>query len=180
MMILVTGANGFIGKNLIAELKNQNYMDILAHDLDTDPSLLDSYTKYSEFVFYLAGVNRPENQEEFIEGNFGFTSILLHSLKRNHNKATVMISSSIQASLDNSYGRSKKAGEDLLITYGKETGAKVLVYRFPNVFGKWCKPNYNIAVATFCHNIAHELPIQVKDTSIMMKLVYIDDVLEGW
>lgn len=178
MKILVTGAKGFIGKNLIAELKNQNYAEILAYDLNTDPSLLDSYTKDCEFVFHLAGVNRPQNQEEFMEGNYGFTSTLLDSLKRNHNKTTILISSSIQASLDNPYGRSKKAGEDLLFSYGKETGAKVLVYRFPNVFGKWCKPNYNSAVATFCHNIARDLPIHVKDPSIMMKLVYIDDVVE--
>ena len=178
MKILVTGAKGFIGKNLMAELKNQNYTDLLPYDRDTDPSLLDSYTRDCEFVFHLAGINRPENLEEFMEGNFGFTAQLLDSLKRNQNKATVVISSSIQASLDNPYGRSKKAGEDLLFSYGKETGAKVLVYRFPNVFGKWCKPNYNSAVATFCHNIARDLPIQVKDKSIILKLAYIDDVVE--
>ena len=178
MKILVTGAKGFIGKNLIAELKNKKYTDILEFDQDTDPSLLDSYTKECEFIFHLAGVNRPQNQEEFMEGNFGFTSELLDSLKKHDNKATVMISSSIQAVLENPYGQSKKAGEDLLFTYGEKTGAKVLVYRFPNVFGKWCKPNYNSAVATFCHNIAHDLPIQVNAPGIMMNLVYIDDVVE--
>lgn len=178
MKILVTGAKGFIGKNLIAELKNQKYNDVLEFDMDIESSLLDVYTKDCDFVFHLAGVNRPQNQEEFMEGNFGFTSDLLDSLKRNHNKATIMISSSIQAALDNSYGQSKKAGEDLLFSYGKETGATVLIYRFPNVFGKWCKPNYNSAVATFCNNIAHDLPIQINDPSVVMNLVYIDDVVE--
>lgn len=178
MKILVTGAKGFIGKNLIAELKNQKYTDILEYDNDTDSSLLDTFCQECEFVFHLAGVNRPENQDEFMEGNFGFTSELLHLLKKHNNKAPVMISSSIQAVLDNPYGKSKKAGEDLMFSYSKETGAKVLVYRFPNVFGKWCRPNYNSAVATFCHNIAHDLQIQVNDRSVVMNLVYIDDVVE--
>lgn len=178
MKILVTGANGFVAKNLIAELKNQKYTDIFEYSRDTEESLLDSYCEECDFVFHLAGVNRPQNQEEFMEGNFGFTSILLNSLKKYKNKAPVMISSSTQAVLDNPYGKSKKAGEDLLFSYGKETGAKVLIYRFPNVFGKWCKPNYNSAVATFCHNIAHDLPIQVNDPSVVMNLVYIDDVVE--
>lgn len=177
MKILVTGAKGFIGKNLIAELRNRKYDDIFEYDRDTDPPLLDEFCKEADFVFHLAGVNRPKEQSEFMEGNFGFTSDLLDSLKKYNNTCPVMISSSIQAELDNPYGESKKAGEDLLFSYGKETGAKVLVYRFPNVFGKWCRPNYNSAVATFCHNIAHDLPIQVNDPSVVMNLVYIDDVV---
>ncbi len=177
MKILVTGAKGFIGKNLIAELRNRKYVDIFEYDRDTDPSLLDEYCKEANFVFHLAGVNRPKDQSEFMEGNFGFTSELLNSLKKHNNACPVMISSSIQAELNNPYGESKKAGEDLLFDYGVETGAKVLVYRFPNVFGKWCRPNYNSAVATFCHNIAHDLPIQVNDPYVVMNLVYIDDVV---
>jgi UDP-2-acetamido-2,6-beta-L-arabino-hexul-4-ose reductase len=177
MKILVTGAKGFIGKNLIAELRNRKYVDIFEYDRDTDPSLLDEYCKEANFVFHLAGVNRPKDQSEFMEGNFGFTSDLLNSLKKHNNACPVMISSSIQAELNNPYGESKKAGEDLLISYGEETGSKVHVYRFPNVFGKWCRPNYNSAVATFCHNIAHDLPIQVNDPSVVMNLVYIDDVV---
>jgi UDP-2-acetamido-2,6-beta-L-arabino-hexul-4-ose reductase len=177
MKILVTGAKGFIGKNLIAELRNQGYDDILEYDIDTGHFLLDSYCRGAEFVFHLAGVNRPKEQDEFMEGNFGFTSTLLDTLKEHNNTCPVMISSSTQASLDNPYGRSKKAGEDLLFQYSKETGAKVLVYRFPNVFGKWCRPNYNSAVATFCHNIAHDLPIKMNDPSVVMNLVYIDDVV---
>lgn len=177
MKILVTGAKGFIGKNLIAELRNRKYDDIFEYDRDTDSSLLDEYCREADFVFHLAGVNRPKEQSEFMEGNFGFTSDLLNSLKKHNNTCPVMISSSIQAELENPYGESKKAGEDLLFTYGKETGAKVLVYRFPNVFGKWCRPNYNSAVATFCYNIANNLPIQVNDPSVVMNLVYIDDVI---
>jgi len=177
MKILVTGAKGFIGKNLIAELRNRKYTEIFEYDRDTDPSLLDEYSKEANFVFHLAGVNRPKEQSEFMEGNFGFTSDLLASLKKYNNTCPVMISSSIQAELNNPYGESKKAGEDLLFAYGKETGSKVLVYRFPNVFGKWCRPNYNSAVATFCHNIAHDVPIKVNDPSVVMKLVYIDDVV---
>jgi UDP-2-acetamido-2,6-beta-L-arabino-hexul-4-ose reductase len=177
MKILVTGANGFIGKNLIAELRNKKCGDIFEYDRDTDPSLLDGYCEKADFVFHLAGVNRPKEKSEFMDGNFGFTSDLLASLKKYNNTCPVMISSSIQAELDNPYGESKKAGEDLLFDYGVETGAKVLVYRFPNVFGKWCRPNYNSAVATFCHNIAHDLPIQVNDPSVVMNLVYIDDVV---
>jgi UDP-2-acetamido-2,6-beta-L-arabino-hexul-4-ose reductase len=178
MKILVTGAKGFIGKNLIAELKNRKYTDILEYDRNTDPSLLDEYCKEADFVFHLAGVNRPKEQSEFMEGNFGFTSTLLSALIKHKNNCPVMISSSIQAELDNPYGISKKAGEDLLFRYSKETGAKVLAYRFPNVFGKWCRPNYNSAVATFCYNIAHDLEITVNDPSVIMKLVYIDDVIE--
>lgn len=177
MKILVTGANGFIGKNLIAELRNRKYDDIFEYDKDTDSTLLDVYCKEANFIFHLAGVNRPVVQSEFMEGNFGFTSDLLNTLKKYNNKAPVMISSSIQAELDNPYGKSKKAGEDLLFDYSKQTGTKVLVYRFPNVFGKWCRPNYNSAVATFCHNIARDLPILVNDPSVIMKLVYIDDVV---
>ncbi|MPM42544.1 UDP-2-acetamido-2,6-beta-L-arabino-hexul-4-ose reductase [bioreactor metagenome] len=178
MKLLVTGANGFIGKNLIAELKNQGYNDIYKYDIDTDPALLNIYTKQCNFVFHLAGVNRPQNQEEFMEGNLGFTSTLLNSLKMHNNKAPVLISSSIQAALGTPYGQSKKAGEDLLFSYVRETGVKVLVYRFPNVFGKWCRPNYNSAVATFCNNIARDLPIKVNNPSTIMNLVYIDDVVK--
>lgn len=177
MKILVTGAKGFMGKNLIAELRNRKYTEIFEYDRDTDSSLLDEYCKETDFVFHLAGVNRPKEQSEFMEGNFGFTSDLLEYLKKNNNNCPVMISSSIQAELNNPYGESKKAGEDLLFSYGEETGAKVLVYRFPNVFGKWCSPNYNSAVATFCHNIANDLPIQVNDPNVVMNLVYIDDVV---
>jgi len=177
MNILVTGAKGFLGKNLIAELKNRNYKNIKEFDIDTKPDLLDQFCKEADFVFHLAGVNRPKKQKEFMEANFGFTSTLLDTLKKHHNTCPVMISSSIQAELDNPYGKSKKAGENLLFKYSKKTGAKVLVYRFPNVFGKWCKPNYNSAIATFCHNIAHDLPIQVNDPSVVMNLVYIDDVV---
>lgn len=178
MKVLVTGAKGFVGKNLIVSLEQAEGIEILPYDIDTDPALLDEYTKACAFVFHLAGVNRPEKVEEFMEGNFGFTSVLLDALKKNGNTAPVLITSSIQAALDNPYGKSKKAGEDLLFAYGKESGAKVLVYRFPNVFGKWCRPNYNSAVATFCHNIARDLPIQVNDPEVMMTLVYIDDVVE--
>lgn len=178
MKILVTGANGFIGKNLISELRNRGYKEIFEYDIDTDTALLEKYCKESNFVFHLAGVNRPPKESEFMEGNFDFTSVLLDTLKKQNNTCPVMISSSIQAELDNPYGRSKKAGEDLLFNYGKETGARVLVYRFPNVFGKWCRPNYNSVVATFCYNIARDLPIKVNDPSVVMILVYIDDVVE--
>jgi len=189
MKILVTGAKGFVGKNLCASLKNiadgkdktrgiDSNIEIFQYDIDTDISLLDTFCKECDFVFHLAGVNRPQNTEEFMEGNFGFTSILLEKLKEYNNNCPVMISSSIQAALDNPYGLSKKAGEDLMFSYSKETGAKVLVYRLPNVFGKWCRPNYNSAVATFCNNIANDLPITVNDRSVNMTLVYIDDVVD--
>jgi UDP-2-acetamido-2,6-beta-L-arabino-hexul-4-ose reductase len=189
MYILVTGAKGFIGRNLVAELNNikegkaKGYglspeLTVFEYDMDTDISLLDGYCRDADFVFHLAGVNRPKEQGEFMEGNFGFTSTLLEALKRHGNNCPVMLASSIQAELDNPYGVSKKAGEDLLFSYGKEVGADVLVYRFPNVFGKWCRPNYNSAVATFCHNVAHDLPIQVNDRSVNMTLVYIDDVVK--
>lgn len=178
MKILVTGAKGFIGKNLIAELRNRNHNNIFEYGKETNSSLLDEYCKEADFVFHLAGVNRPKDQSEFMDGNYGFTSILLETLKKHRNICPVMISSSIQAELDNPYGISKKAGEDLLFEHGKEAGVKVLVYRFPNVFGKWCRPSYNNAVATFCYNIAHKLPITVNDPSVSMNLVYIDDVVE--
>ena len=189
MNILITGAKGFIGKNLIAEMANikegkaKSYnlisaLNLFEYDVDTNPSFLDSYCKEADFVFHLAGVNRPKEQSEFMEGNFGFTSTLLDTLKKHGNNCPVMLSSSIQAELDNPYGLSKKAGEDLLFDYGRETGSEVLIYRCPNVFGKWCRPNYNSVVATFCHNIAHDLPIQVNDRSVNMTLVYIDDVVK--
>ena len=177
MKILITGANGFIGKNLIAELRNQGYLDILEYDLETNPKLLDDFCKQAEFVYHLAGVNRPKETSEFMTGNFGFTSVLLDSLKKNKNNCPIMLSSSIQAELDNPYGISKKAGEELLLTYGKENNSNILIYRFPNVFGKWCKPNYNSAIATFCFNITRDLPIMVNDRNSSMSLVYIDDVV---
>ena len=180
MKILVTGAKGFIGKNLIIELRNRGYTDLLEYDVDVDPELLDAYAKECEFIFHLAGVNRPEKQEDFMIGNFGFTSVLLENLKKYNNKAPILITSSIQAALNNLYGQSKKAGEDLLLQYGKENNVKVLVYRLPNVFGKWCRPNYNSAVATFCDNIANELPIVVNDPNVEMTLVYIDDVINSF
>lgn len=178
MKILVTGANGFIGKNLVAELKNRRYNDIFEFGKETDPLLLDEYCKNADFVFHLAGVNRPKEQSEFMVGNLGFTTKLLDTLKKYNNNCPVMMSSSVQAELDSPYGKSKKAGEDLLIKHNLDTGAKVLIYRFPNVFGKWCRPNYNSAVATFCHSIAQDLPITVHDLSVVMTLVYIDDVVD--
>lgn len=180
MKILITGAKGFVGNNLVAELRNQGFQDLLEYDVDTDPALLDGYAASCEFVFHLAGVNRPKEQTEFMTGNFGFTSQLLDALKKNGNKAPVLITSSTQAAFDNPYGQSKKAGEELIFQYGKENGVKVFVYRLPNVFGKWCRPNYNSAVATFCHNIAHGLPIQVNDPNVVMNLVYVDDVVASF
>ena len=178
MNILVTGANGFIGKNLIAELEAATEHEVFSYDRNTAPELLDGYCAEAEFVFHLAGVNRPKEQSEFMDGNFGFTSVLLNTLKKHSNNCPVMISSSTQAELNNPYGESKKAGEDLLRTYGEETGSKILIYRLPNVFGKWCLPNYNSAVATFCHNITHDLPITVNDPEVVLNLVYIDDVVK--
>lgn len=187
MNILITGAKGFVGRNLAEALKNIRdgkdmsrttaVGDIYEYDIDTDPQALDNFCKNADFIYHLAGVNRPKNEKEFMEGNFGFTSTLLDTLKKHNSKAPVLITSSIQASLDNPYGRSKKAGEELIFQYGKENGVKTFVYRFPNVFGKWCRPNYNSAVATFCYNIAHDLPITVNDRSHMMTLIYIDDVI---
>ena len=190
MNILVTGANGFVGRNLVSQLENigsgkaRNYaiageeLHVLCYDVDSDPAALEEYCRRADFVFNLAGVNRPEDPSEFMKGNFGFASLLLDTLKKCGNACPVMISSSTQAALDNPYGESKRAGEELLFEYGRETGAKALVYRFPNVFGKWCRPNYNSAVATFCNNIAHGLPIRVNDPSVVMHLVYIDDVVD--
>ena len=190
MNILVTGANGFVGRNLVSQLENiasgkaRNYaiageeLHVLCYDVDSDPAALEEYCRRADFVFNLAGVNRPEDPSEFMKGNFGFASLLLDTLRKCGNSCPVMISSSTQAALDNPYGESKRAGEELLFEYGRETGARVLVYRFPNVFGKWCRPNYNSAVATFCHNIAHGLPIRVNDPSVVMHLVYIDDVVD--
>ena len=189
MNILVTGAKGFVGRNLVSQLHNiqsgkaKNYgvfsdMQVFEYDVDSDPCELDVYCKRADFVFNLAGVNRPKDQAEFMQGDFGFASALLDTLKKYNNSCPVMISSSTQAALDNPYGESKRAGENLLFDYARETGARVLVYRFPNVFGKWCRPNYNSAVATFCNNIAHNLPIQVNDPSVMLHLVYVDDVVD--
>jgi UDP-2-acetamido-2,6-beta-L-arabino-hexul-4-ose reductase len=178
MKILVTGAKGFVGKNLIAQLNNKGYSDIFEFTRESDPSLLEKYTKQCDFVFHLAGVNRPKDENEFMEENFGFTSQLLELLKKYDNKAPVLITSSIQAEKDNPYGRSKKAGEDLLFNYYYETDAKVYIYRLPNLFGKWSKPNYNTVVATFCHNVARDLDIQINNPDVELNLCYIDDVLE--
>ena len=193
MKILVTGAKGFAGRNLCAELNNikegkaRCYGDlkvdaVYEYDIDSNPDDLDVYCRDCDFVFNLAGVNRPKEQSEFMEGNFGFASVLLDTLKKHQNTCPVMLSSSQQASLtgrfgNSEYGRSKKAGEELFLQYQEETGARVLVYRFPNLFGKWCRPNYNSAVATFCHNIARDLPIQVNDPSVELELLYIDDLV---
>jgi len=178
MKILVTGANGFVGKNLIAELNNRGYNHIYKFDIDTDTTLLDEFTKNCGFVFHLAGVNRPKDEKDFMEGNFGFTSELLELLKKHNNKSSILITSSIQAERDNSYGNSKRAGEELLFNYSKETGAKVLVYRLPNLFGKWSRPNYNTVVATYCHNISRGLDIQINNEDAELTLCYIDDVLD--
>ena len=194
MKILVTGAKGFVGKNLCCQLNNikegkaRCYGDlqvdeVFEYDIDSTPEQLDSWCGECNFVFNLAGVNRPKDNDEFMKGNFGFASTLLDTLKKHHNTCPVMLSSSQQASLtgrfgNSEYGRSKKAGEDLFLEYGKETGAKVLVYRFPNLYGKWCRPNYNSAIATFCNNIANDLPIQVNDRSVQMEILYIDDLVE--
>ena len=194
MKVLVTGAAGFVGKNLVASLKNirdgkdrtrpeLSVDEIYEYDIQTDPALLEEYCAKADFVFNLAGVNRPKDNAEFMAGNFGFATTLLETLKKHGNTCPVMLSSSIQATLlgryaGSDYGRSKLAGEELFFSYGAETGAKVLVYRFPNLFGKWCRPNYNSAVATFCNNIANDLPIQVSDPKVELELLYIDDLVE--
>lgn len=194
MRILVTGAKGFVGKNLCAQLNNikdgkarcygnLTIDEVFEYDLDSTPGQLNQWCKECDFVFNLAGVNRPKDNDEFMKGNFGFASTLLDTLKAHSNNCPVMLSSSQQASLtgrfgNSEYGRSKKAGEDLFLEYGKETGAKVLVYRFPNLYGKWCRPNYNSAVATFCNNIANDLPITVNDPSVELELLYIDDLVD--
>ena len=194
MNILVTGAKGFVGRNLCENLKNIRdgknrtrpalcVENVFEYDLDTDPALLDEYCAKADFVFNLAGVNRPKEQSEFMQGNFGFASTLLDTLKKHGNTCPVMLSSSIQATLigrygQSDYGKSKLAGEELFFAYAKESGAPVLVYRFPNLFGKWCRPNYNSAVATFCHNTAHDLPLTVNDPATELELLYIDDLVE--
>ena len=194
MKILITGAKGFVGRNLVENLKNirdgkdkthniSSDLEILEYDIDNTLEQLDEFCKKADFVFNLAGVNRPKDKEEFIEGNFGFASTLLENLKKYRNNCPVMLSSSIQATLEgryvgSDYGKSKLAGEELFKEYSKETGAKVLIYRFPNLFGKWCRPNYNSAVATFCNNIANDLPIQVNDRNTELELVYIDDLVQ--
>lgn len=193
LKILVTGAKGFVGKNLCENLKNVrdgkdrtcsfSVEEVYEYDKDSSPSELDEYCKKADFVFNLAGVNRPKNNSEFMSGNFGFASTLLETLKKHKNTCPVMLSSSIQATLigryaESDYGKSKLAGENLFSDYGKETGAKVLVYRFPNLFGKWCRPNYNSVVATFCSNVANDLPIQVNDVKTELELLYIDDLVE--
>lgn len=178
MRVLITGAKGFIGKNLIVTLDVIGGVEILQYDIDTDLSILNEYTKICDFVFHLAGVNRPDNPEEFMKGNFGFTATLLKDLKSHGNNCPVLITSSVQAVLNNPYSQSKKAVEELAFSYGRETCAKMLVYRLPNVFGKWCRPNYNSAVATFCNNIARDLPITVNDPDAVITLAYIDDVVE--
>lgn len=177
MKILVTGAKGFVGKNLVCELKNKGFSDVFEFDIDTDINLLEEYTKKCEFIFHLAGVNRPQNEGEFMSGNRDFTTILLNNLRKNKNTCPILVSSSIQAALENPYGLSKRAGEELMQSFEKETGARIFIYRLPNVFGKWCRPNYNSAVATFCHNVIRDIPITVNDPSVIMNLVYIDDVV---
>ena len=194
MNILITGAAGFVGKNLAAALEcvrdgrdrthpGLSVGEVYLYDIDSPASMLEEACRKADFVFNLAGVNRPKNQEDFMRGNFGFASTLLETLKKYRNPCPVMLSSSIQATLEgrfagSEYGKSKKAGEELFFSYGKETGAKVLVYRFPNLFGKWCRPNYNSAVATFCYNYAHDLPITVNDPSVELELLYIDDLVQ--
>lgn len=194
MKILVTGAKGFVGRNLCAQIKNIKdgkakcygdlvVDDVFEYDIDSTPEQLDEWCQKCDFVFNLAGVNRPKDPKEFMEGNFGFATVLLNTLRKHENACPVMISSSIQATLsgrfgNSEYGRSKKAGEELMFQYGKETGAKVLVYRFPNLYGKWCRPNYNSAIATFCNNIANDLPIAVNDPSVELEVLYIDDLVE--
>lgn len=191
MKILVTGAKGFVGKNLCAQLNNikdnkarwynlpEPIEEVYEYDIDSTLEQLDEWCKKATFVYNLAGINRPKDPKEFMDGNYGFATTLLNTLKKHGNSCPVMLSSSSQAALDNPYGVSKKAGEELMFKYGRETGAKVLVYRFPNLFGKWCRPNYNSVVATFCYNIANGIPIQINDPSVMLNMVYIDDVVDS-
>lgn len=194
MNVLITGAKGFVGRNLVENLKNIrdgknrtrqiSVGQIFEYDLDTDPALLETYCREADFVFHLAGVNRPKENSEFMAGNFGFSDTLLTTLRQWGNSCPVMLSSSIQASLigrygQSDYGKSKLAGEELFFEYGQQTGAAVLVYRFPNLFGKWCRPNYNSVIATFCHNVARDLPIQVNDRQAQLELLYIDDLVEA-
>ena len=194
MKVLVTGAKGFVGKNLCSQLNNiregkarwyegVQVDEVFEYDLGNTQEELDRFCAEADFVFNLAGINRPQNQEEFMQGNFGFAGVLLDTLKAHKNSCPVMLSSSAQASLtgrfgNSEYGCSKKAGEDLFLQYGREIGAKMLIYRFPNLFGKWCRPNYNSAIATFCNNIANDLPIQVNDRSVEMEVLYIDDLVD--
>lgn len=189
MKVLVTGAKGFVGKNLVSELSNiknkkrnhpffKDELTIYEYDIDTPKELLDVYTSDCDFVCHLAGVNRPENTDDFMKGNFGFTEVLLNSLKTNNNTAPVLITSSVHASGETLYGKSKRAGEELLRQYGIDNDVKVLIYRLPNLFGKWCRPNYNSVVATFCNNIASDQEITVNDPEVVLTLAYIDDVVE--
>ncbi len=178
MKLLITGANGFIGKNLVVGLRNHNYMDIMEFDTKKDLSLLEHYCKEAEFVFHLAGINRPIEESEYKNGNVDFTRVLLDTLKKQHNTCPILFTSSIQATMDNLYGKTKKEAEEMLFSYVAETGATVLIYRLVNVFGKWCRPNYNSVVATFCHNIANGLPITINSPDSTLNLAYIDDVVE--
>ncbi|RLL85224.1 capsular polysaccharide biosynthesis protein CapF [Petrotoga sp. Shatin.DS.tank11.9.2.9.3] len=177
MKILVTGSKGFVGKNLVLELKNSGYEEIYEYDIDTPKEKLDEYTKNCEFIFHLAGVNRPKDPNDFMKGNYGFALELLEKLKKNHNKSPILLTSSIQAELDNPYGKSKKAGEELLFQYSKENNTNVYIYRLPNLFGKWSKPNYNSVVSTFCYNIARDLDIKINNPEAEITLCYIDDVI---
>lgn len=178
MNILITGAKGFIGKNLVSELREQGYTDLMEVDHHIDLSLLEEYCRKADFVYHLAGINRPKDSSDFMEGNYGFTNTLVNLLNDSNNNCPIVYSSSIQAESDNPYGKSKRAGEKLLLEYSKASNARVFVYRLPNVFGKWCKPNYNSVVATFCHNIARGMPIHIDNPEAIMKLVYIDDVID--
>lgn len=178
--LLITGAGGFVGKNLVAQLRNEGWNDLLLFDVDTPKELLADYAARADFVFHLAGVNRPQNADEFYEGNRGFTEHLLALLAAAGNKAPVLVTSSIQAELDNDYGKSKREAEELIFAHERATGAPALVYRLPGVFGKWCRPSYNSVVATFCHNIANGLPIDVRDPAYSFPLVYIDDVVASF
>ncbi|MBQ6533816.1 MAG: capsular polysaccharide biosynthesis protein CapF [Opitutales bacterium] len=178
MKILLTGAKGFVGKNILLRLRQEGFEDVVGFDVDTPKEVLDEAVKDCDFVLHFAGVNRPKDVSEFMSGNFGFTTELVEKLKAAGNKATILITSSIQAALDNPYGKSKKAAEDYIFEYARQTGAKACVYRLPNVFGKWCRPNYNSAIATFCNNIARGLPITVNDPNVNMHVVYIDDIAD--